>query len=142
MKSRTDAKGQKAQYSYDAYGRKAMVQHFNSSQLEQTSQRVTYACGDSSGAPNSMGGVGSVFERDTGGARAVHLPLQLQLAGGTRGPDGTFPYTIQIAPTLCHWRRGQPSGNGETSRLSPCSSKAGASRDTIGARIRQELCQH
>ncbi len=42
MLSRTDAKGQKTQYTYDQYGRRTMVQHFNASQVEQISQRVTY----------------------------------------------------------------------------------------------------
>jgi RHS repeat-associated protein len=74
VKTRTDAKGQKTQYTYDGYGRKTMVQHFNSSQVELTSQRVTYTYGDNYWAPtdfsqNSWGRVASVaFSNETPGA--------------------------------------------------------------------------
>src|ERR1017187_36324 len=40
--TRTDAKGQKTQYTYDTYGRRTLVQHFNPSQTEQVSQQVGY----------------------------------------------------------------------------------------------------
>jgi YD repeat-containing protein len=63
--SRTDAKGQKTQYTYDQYGRKMWVWHFNSSGVQQTSQNVTYIYGDYSWAPtafsqNSWGRLASV----------------------------------------------------------------------------------
>src|ERR1017187_9957814 len=73
VKSRTDAKGQKTQYTYDQYGRRTMVQHFNSSQVEQSSQRVTYTYGDNFGvtdfSQNALGRVASVaFSNETAGS--------------------------------------------------------------------------
>ena len=74
VKTRIDAKGQKTQYTYDQYGRKTMVQHFNSSQVEQISQKVTYIYGDYSWAPtdfsqNSWGRLASVqFANETPGS--------------------------------------------------------------------------
>jgi YD repeat-containing protein len=74
VKTRIDAKGQKTQYTYDGYGRKTMVQHFNSSQVEQINQRVTYTYGDNPGAPtdfsqNSWGRLASVqFSNETPGS--------------------------------------------------------------------------
>jgi RHS repeat-associated protein len=74
VKTRIDAKGQKTQYLYDQYGRKTMVQHYNSSGVEQTSQRVTYTYGDNPGAPtdfsqNSWGRLVAVtFSNETPGS--------------------------------------------------------------------------
>jgi YD repeat-containing protein len=71
--TRTDAKGQKTQYTYDLYGRKTLVQHFNAAGVEQLKQQVTYTYGDNAGAPtfsqNSWGRLASVaFSNETPGA--------------------------------------------------------------------------
>jgi YD repeat-containing protein len=72
VKSKIDAKGQKTQYTDDGYGRKTLVQHFNSSQVEQMNQRVNYTFGDNSGAPafslNAWGRLAAVaFSSETTG---------------------------------------------------------------------------
>ena len=70
--SRTDAKGQKTVYSYDNYGRKTMVQHYNASQVEQTNQRLTYIYGDNyvtDFSQNSWGRLAEVlFSNETPGS--------------------------------------------------------------------------
>jgi len=63
--TRTDAKGQKTQYTYNsAFGQKTMVQHFNASGVQQSSQSVTYTYGDNPLAPvfsqNAWGRLSSV----------------------------------------------------------------------------------
>jgi RHS repeat-associated protein/uncharacterized repeat protein (TIGR01451 family) len=64
--SRTDAKGQKTKYTYDEFGRRTMVQHYNSSQVEQISQRASYTY---DGGQNGLGRLTSAtFANETAGS--------------------------------------------------------------------------
>src|SRR5580704_6195732 len=108
--SRTDAKGQKTQYSYDTYGRKTMVKHYNSSQVEQTSQRVTYTydvdwTGFSGYGGYPLGRLGAVqFSNETPGSleqftytysysQGGHVLLQrMQLNSGSTNLDAKYEW--------------------------------------------------
>lgn len=93
MATKTDAKGQRTEYSYDIYGRMTQERHYTPQNAEKPCERVDYRYDSYEGAPSGYSdqavgtaGGNEVGPRRPGGLRGGPVPRGVRLLEPL--PDG------------------------------------------------------